>query len=273
MVKKPCLFSLLLALTVLLTACGGGQAGGDAQTAQAQGPETTQAAGSVQPSQAASVQEPTIAREEEEATAEAETTPAAASAPGQSQSSETQLTPAPEETATPAPEGSENEAPSPAPESTQEELPYSQKTADTVLTVTGSALERDWYFTLAQLQSCGGYEEGDYFSRGKDPQELVTHYGGIRVQYLIEQVLGVTDYKKVTFTASDGYAGTHSKGAIGMTYLNEQDDTAALHMLLAWEEDGAPCALRLVMGQQVVGEYNRTYWVRDVVTVEIKGGT
>ena len=52
-------------------------------------------------------------------------------------------------------------------------------------------------------------------------------------------------------------------------YINEQDPSAALSMILAWSEDGAPCALRLVMGQQIEGEYNRTYWTRGIVSIEV----
>jgi hypothetical protein len=41
-------------------------------------------------------------------------------------------------------------------------------------------------------------------------------------------------------------------------------------MILAWEEDGQPIPLSLAVGQAVEGEYNRMYWVRDVVNIEIK---
>ena len=148
--------------------------------------------------------------------------------------------------------------------------PYSERTPSTVLTVHGSALEREWYFSIYDLQCMGGAVSADYFSRGKEPQEMTTSFTGILVSYLLEQVIGIGSYKKVTFTASDGYAGSYSQGAVDMSYINEQDPSSTLWMILAWSEDGAPCSLRLVMGQQLEGEYNRTYWVRDVVDMEIR---
>ena len=144
------------------------------------------------------------------------------------------------------------------------------QTASTVLTVRGSALEREWYFTLSDLQSMGGTFSGNYFSLGKEPVELTNAFTGVRVSYLIEQVMGVQSYKKATFTASDGYAGSWSRGMINSMLINEKDPSASLPMILAWSEDGAPCSLRLVMGQQLEGEYNRTNWVRSVVTVEVR---
>ena len=191
-------------------------------------------------------------------------------------------TPTPEETETPAETAPPaavvitTPAPSQAPEPTLEPTPaaepYSVQTADTVLTVRGDALAREWYFTLAELQSAGGYTAADYFSRGKDPQEETTSFEGIDLQYLLETVIGVSDYKKITVRASDGYAYGCSRGSVNMTYLNEQVEGSTLKMILAWSEDGAPCALRLVMGQMTAGEYNRTNWVRSVTEIEVKAG-
>lgn len=156
----------------------------------------------------------------------------------------------------------------PAPQ--EASLPYSRQSADTVLRITGSGVQRDWYFSMADIKSLGGVVSDSYFSRGKEPQEMTTHFTGISVDHLLSQIVGVSSYKKATFTAADGYAGSYSRSAIGSTYLNEKNPSAALRMILAWEEDGAPCSLRLVMGQQVAGEYNRTFWIRDVVTIEVK---
>lgn len=174
----------------------------------------------------------------------------------------------PADTQAPASEPAHDPAPEPS-EPAQTE-PYSEKTADTILTVCGSALDREWYFTLSQLQSLGGYVQADYFSRGKDPKESTTTYIGIDLQYLFETVIGLEQYKKATFTASDGYAIGYSRSAVNMTYINEKDPSASLKMILAWNEGGAPCSLRLVMGQQTEGEYNRTNWVRSVTTIEVK---
>ena len=179
-----------------------------------------------------------------------------------------------EETATAAPEEqpaspASSETPTPAPAPAPAPAPYSEQQADTVLTVCGSALDRNWYFSLSDLQNMGGYYSASYFSRGKEPQEETNSFSGILVSYLLDSIIGAS-YSKATFTASDGYAGSHSYSAIHAYYVNEQDPSASLPMILAWTQDGSPCGLRLVMGQQIAGEYNRTYWVRDVITIELQ---
>ena len=196
--------------------------------------------------------------------------------------------PVPETTPTPTAEPMPELTPAPTPEATETPAetappvavvittpapePYSVQTADTVLTVRGDALARAWYFTLAELQSAGGYTAADYFSRGKDPQEATNSFEGIDLQYLLETVIGVSDYKKITVRASDGYAYGCSRGSVNMTYINEQVEGSALKMILAWSEDGAPITLRLVMGQMAAGEFNRTNFVRSVTEIEVKAG-
>ena len=180
-------------------------------------------------------------------------------------------TPEPMPAATP--DAAETPAPTSAPEPTEAPAePYSVQTADTVLTVRGDALAREWYFTLAELQSAGGYTAADYFSRGKDPQEATNSFEGIDLQYLLEAVIGVSDYKKIAVRASDGYAYGCSRSSVNMTYINEQVEGSTLKMILAWGADGEACPLRLVMGQMTAGEYNRTNWVRSVTEIEVKAG-
>ena len=101
---------------------------------------------------------------------------------------------------------------------------------------------------------------------------MTTSFEGISVQYLLENVVGITDYKKAAFRASDGYSVSFSKGGIGMTYINEKDESVQLKMILAWREDGGDIPLRLVMGQMSAGEYNRTNWARSVCEIEVKAG-
>ncbi|MBQ6606318.1 MAG: hypothetical protein IJH56_01365 [Firmicutes bacterium] len=203
---------------------------------------------------------PEIKEDEAAAEDEAQDTEAEANEQEEPAAPEDTAAAAPEEqTASPTP----SETPAPAP------APYSEQTADTVLTVCGSALDRNWYFSLSDLQNMGGYYSAYYFSRGKEPQEETNSFSGILVSYLLDSVIGAS-YSKATFTASDGYAGSHSYSAIHAYYVNEQDPSASLPMILAWTQDGSPCGLRLVMGQQIAGEYNRTYWVRDVITIELQ---
>lgn len=174
-----------------------------------------------------------------------------------------------EQTPDPEPEPEPEPEPAPEPEPEPEPEPYSVPSDDTVLTVYGASLTHDWYFSLSDLMELGGTVGADYFSRGKEPQEATNYFVGISVSYLLEQVVGAWDLSKAVFIASDGYTAGHSRSAIDASYINEQDPSAVLSMILAWSEDGTPCALRLVMGQQIEGEYNRTYWTRGIVSIEV----
>lgn len=211
-----------------------------------------------------------------------EPTPAPTPTPEPEAEAEVQADPTPESTPEPAPESTPEPTPEsapeptpeptpePAPEPTPEPEPYSQKTDDTVLSITGTALSREWYFTLAELQNLGCTYEGDYFSRGKEPQEMTTHFIGIELAPFFRDVLGLDSYKKAVFTSTDGYKCALGKSAVEMTYISEKDSSAQLPMILAWSEDDAAITLRLVMGQSIEGEYNRTNWVRSVCEVEIR---
>ncbi len=258
--KKRILWIVLLCLLLLLALAACGSNGtAEEETTATDTPETAvteeEIASPQEKDETAAEDSQTAAKEEgEPAEDKADGAEAAETAPAASESAPVQAETAP---AAPAPE------PTPAPD------PYSQPTADTVLTVSGSALSRDWYFSLADLQSMGGAYSGSYFSRGKEPQEATTSFSGIMVSYLLDSVIGAS-YSKATFTATDGYAGSYGPGAVNAWYINEKDPSASLPMILAWTEDGSPCNLRLVMGQQIAGEYNRTYWVRDVITITLQ---
>lgn len=207
---------------------------------------------------------------EPEGTVEPTPAPAPTPTPEPEAEAEVQADPTPESTPEPAPEPTPEPTPESAPEPTPEPEPYSQKTDDTVLSITGTALSREWYFTLAELQNLGCTYEGDYFSRGKEPQEMTTHFIGIELAPFFRDVLGLDSYKKAVFTSTDGYKCALGKSAVEMTYINEKDSSAQLPMILAWSEDDAAITLRLVMGQSIEGEYNRTNWVRSVCEVEIR---
>ncbi|MBR3391409.1 MAG: hypothetical protein IKG74_01960 [Firmicutes bacterium] len=253
---KRKLWIMLLCLLLLLTLAACGDSGATEEETAAAAPQET----------AVAENESALPQEDKEAAAEdtqPETKEESANKTDETEEAATEETPSDS-----APSQTETE-PAPAPAPAPQPAPYSQPTADTVLTVSGSALDRDWYFSLSDLQSLGGAYSGSYFSRGKEPQEATTSFSGIMVSYLLDSVIGAS-YSKATFTASDGYAGSYGPGAVDAWYINEKDPSASLPMILAWTEDGSPCGLRLVMGQQIAGEYNRTYWVRDVITVTLQ---
>lgn len=152
-------------------------------------------------------------------------------------------------------------------------LKYSTLSDNTVLTVTGAGVDRDYYFTLNELKLfTDGYFEGEYFSLAKDPVELTNDFSGIRLSYLLNEVVGISaDATKVKLSnSSDGYSYTPRLSEVSATYKSDIDADAVLYMILAWEEDGSALAgLRIVRGQIVSGEYNRQCWVNGVNLIEV----
>lgn len=288
--RKIKIIALLLTIIMLFCACA--EKAQPAEAPESSVPVVTEApidtpevAEAPAPSQAPETPEPTEEAEPEiepepepldspepipEPEGTVEPTPAPTPTPEPDAEAEVQAGPTPESTPEPAPESTPEPTPESAPEPTPEPEPYSQKTDDTVLSITGTALSREWYFTLAELQNLGCTYEGDYFSRGKEPQEMTTHFIGIELAPFFRDVLGLDSYKKAVFTSTDGYKCALGKSAVEMTYINEKDSSAQLPMILAWSEDDAAITLRLVMGQSIEGEYNRTNWVRSVCEVEIR---
>lgn len=156
--------------------------------------------------------------------------------------------------------------------SAEQSEPYSTESAETVLHVYGEGVDRDYYFTLAELKDMSaGVFTADYFSRGREGVEDTSSYTGIRIAYFLDDILTLgADASSVTVKASDGYAYAASASRVRMKYIDENEPDKVLYMILAWEENGAEIDLNLVMGQMVKGEFNRQYWVQDVVELEIK---
>ena len=159
-----------------------------------------------------------------------------------------------------------------SPQPTTNPAPYSLETGDTVLKITGDGVTRDYYFTLAELKSLSqAIINDDYFSRGKEPKEATNHYTGVLVKYLLDSVAELSPQaRKAYFTASDGYSACFTMAEIRSEYLDETVPGKTLYMILAWEEDSRVIPLKLVMGQNIEGEYNRQFWVREVITIEVR---
>lgn len=258
---KKCILPFMLAAVLMLASCSD-SAGAPASPEPVELPEITSAPYTA--TEPAPPETPLMT-----ASPENDSGPETTDAAEPEDTAETPAAPAPGE-AEPSAEPEQPAEASAEPEGATPAEPYSVKTADTVLTVCGDAVSREWYFSLSDLESIGGQVTAEYFSRGKEPAEATWSYTGVDVQHLLENVVGLGGYKKAVFKADDGYSVSFSRSAVNMTYMSEADTSAALKMILAWSENGAPCALRLVMGQSVEGEYNRTNWVRGVCSVEVR---
>ena len=191
--------------------------------------------------------------------------------------------------AEPQPEAADETEPVPASEQEQSEHEEESSTqpadtneteaapADAIITISGSGVEQEIEFSLADLQGINaGVATADYFYKGKDPEQGTETYTGVLLSYLVDNHIRLKpEAKKLTITSADGYAVVYSLSAVRATYIDENVPGKALYMMLAWKCDGTDIEsvdgspLKLIMGQQIAGEYNRTNWVRNVVKIEV----
>ena len=78
------------------------------------------------------------------------------------------------------------------------------------------------------------------------------------------------------FIAEDGYQVEFSlEDVVKEDYIDEQNPSVKLKMILAWEENGTESdpqtgyPLQLVVGQREPGDVNKPYWVRNVNTIRV----
>ncbi|MGE4484612.1 MAG: hypothetical protein AB7C97_05810 [Oscillospiraceae bacterium] len=280
-ISKKALLPFLVLMLCILSACAGGGAaadntgssGGQPQSSVSGVSDTSSAETSdMQPAQAAE-SNATFEAGDADTSADmaADSLPDAGSDPAK-EAAETPSAPAQADTSDQE-TGQEQDT---APEQAEAPAPYSVKTPDTILEVSGGGAENTCYFTMDDLLAIKeGYFEDDYFSRRTGPEEATNRYGGVLLSYLLENVVGIKDgAKKITVTSSDGYGSSTTISAVRASYINEKDPTKTLYMILAWNRDGEALTdsgpLQLVMGQLIEGEYNRQYWVKNVCSIEVK---
>lgn len=156
----------------------------------------------------------------------------------------------------------------------------STPTDNSILVITGNGVKKEMSFSLSEIKAMTqATVEAYYFSKGKVPKESTNLFRGIKLYYILNDVVGLNNNaKKVTITAEDGYAVTFSLNDVKSAYIDETDPSKTLYMILAYQEDGKAYNLaegspiRLVMGQKIAGEYNRLNWVRNVIKIEVKAG-
>ncbi|MBR6799502.1 MAG: hypothetical protein IKM63_05455 [Firmicutes bacterium] len=135
------------------------------------------------------------------------------------------------------------------------------------LSVTGSALDKNGYFSIRSLKNTEGIERRteDYFwvnSKGNTGTE--TEEGAYIEDILNVLGLNVPD-AKITFYSSDvGYEYSTSVSAITKT------DLYGLKPMLAWKENGDTIDLKLVIGQYSSNDINKSNWLKKVARVEVE---
>jgi hypothetical protein len=153
-----------------------------------------------------------------------------------------------------------------------------EKPKDTVLTIEGSGVDKDYYFTLKQLQNeTEGRVHENYFSLNNYGTRKYFEFEGISLKYILDKMVDLnSSAESVTIKATDGYYREYNLSDVKKNYIDENDSKVKLPMILAWKEEGSNLRgkypLKLVMGQAKEGDINKENWVRNVEVIEINKG-
>lgn len=145
-----------------------------------------------------------------------------------------------------------------------------------ILQVNGEGVDGTHYFTLDDLKSIsGGIVNESYFSINNYGTKEYTDFVGISLKYLLNNHLKLkSSAESITITAADGFYRNYNLSDVRRDYIDENNPSARLPMLLAWKEDGSERfgshPLRFVIGQEEAGDINKPNWIRNVMTITVK---
>lgn len=142
------------------------------------------------------------------------------------------------------------------------------------LIINGKGVKSTAQFTIKELQSAprievksAGYDWlNNYGTRGSDA------FKGVYLQNLLEDVVGLTaDAKSIKVTAGDGYYRSFNldNKDLGVYWTDIQGN----QLMLAWERNGSPIDLQLIVGQIDVDHVNKPMWVSDVKTITVNASS
>ncbi len=158
------------------------------------------------------------------------------------------------------------------PKPTLKPKPTKPPAAAPYFTVTGN-VSKSKTFTLAQLKRMRTVS-ATYFSRGKVPKTEHNRFVGVRMSDILSAAGVAANARRVTVTASDACTASFSMSDVTEDYIDETRPGVKLPMIIAYSQDGAlykgANPFRLVRGQAIEGEYNRQFWVRMIVTIEVQ---
>ena len=151
-----------------------------------------------------------------------------------------------------------------------------------VLSITGEILSAAMNYSLSDLKGMTDIILTDnYYSRGKAKENWAAashnEYTGISLAGLLEQKVGLkANPTRVIIKAEDGYTLMLSWDEVKAYYIDETNPDKQLTTILAWSQDGQELdstvgsPLRLIMGQQYQGDYNRQRWVNNVQSITVE---
>lgn len=176
-------------------------------------------------------------------------------------------------TAKPTAKPTTSAAPTPADTDTDQPTPSPSPSATPSFVVCGK-VDNVTTFTVAQLKKMATVS-ATYFSRGGHPTtEESTPFVGVRLIDILNAAGLASDATRVTILAADHYSATFTLQQVKADYIDETRPGVVLPMIIAYSEDGTPYTgahpFRLVMGEQMAGDYNRMYWVYIVTTITVQ---
>jgi len=143
-----------------------------------------------------------------------------------------------------------------------------------ILTVSGKGVDQSVSFTLAQLQSAPGAAvlTKSYTWLNNFGTTGIDTFEGLYLDNLLNDMIGLnSEAQSITVTASDGYYRSFNLDGneLGVYWMDMQGN----QMMLAWEKNGSPCSLQLVVGQIDSSHVNKPMWISDVVSIAVKTST
>ena len=135
------------------------------------------------------------------------------------------------------------------------------------LVIKGKGVSKTTYFTIEQLKKSPEKKTrvydwlNNFGSRGSDEFE------GIYLEDLLNEVGLKSNAKSITVKAADGYERSFNLDSkpLGVYWKDIQGN----QLMLAWEQNGVPCGIRLVVGQIDEDYVNKSLWVSDVVEITV----
>jgi len=157
----------------------------------------------------------------------------------------------------------------------------SEKTGDdkAVIEINGEGILAPAKVSLEQMKGMeAGLVEADFFSLNSYGTREYTAFKGVWLWHLLQETVELKDdATQVTIVAEDGYQVTYTLEEVQRKdYLDEQNSDSTYPMIIAWEQAGQPFdpdqgnPFQLVVGQREPGDVNKPYWVRHIITLEVK---
>lgn len=142
------------------------------------------------------------------------------------------------------------------------------------LTINGPGVVATARYTISELKNADGIEIvtndynwlNNYGTTGSDEFE------GVYLENLLNDVVGLKpNAKSITVTAFDQYHRSFNldNDELGVYWKDIQGN----QIMLAWERNGSPCDLQLVVGQIDEEHINKPLWVSDVKVITVNTET